>query len=137
MEESARFRELIEPAALREPGFVPDPALFVDIRRRHQALLRDDVLQTEMRAWIDAGADFHDAIASCCANRFLARAIRHQTRLRRLSTYHSGANRRRMRDAFHEHLAILDAVDAEDTERAADLMLAHVRAAQNQRPPSL
>uniref|UniRef100_UPI003B522CBC GntR family transcriptional regulator n=1 Tax=Roseovarius indicus TaxID=540747 RepID=UPI003B522CBC len=134
MEESARFRELIEPAALREPGFVPDAALFSDIRRRHQALLTDDVLQTEMRAWIDAGADFHDALAACCANRFLARAIRQQTRLRRLSTYHGGANRRRMRDAFHEHLAILDAVEAGDTDRAADLMLRHIRAAQDQRP---
>ncbi|WP_397541936.1 GntR family transcriptional regulator [Roseovarius salis] len=134
IEESARFRELIEPAALREPGFVPDTALFGDIRRRHMALISDAVAETEMRAWVNAGADFHDAVAACCRNRFLARAIRQQTRLRRLSSYHGGVNRRRLREAFREHLAILDAAEAGDTERAADLMTRHVRAALNQRP---
>lgn len=134
MEESARFRELIEPAALREPGFVHDPALFGDIRKRHMSLLSDAVLASETRAWINAGADFHDAIGACCNNRFLARAIRQQARLRRLSAHHSGANRRRLRDAFREHIAILDAADAGDMEHAAELMAEHVRASQNQRP---
>lgn len=134
IEESTRFRELIEPAALREPGFVPDRALFGDIRRRHQALVSDALAEVELRAWIEAGADFHDAIAACCNNRFLARAIRQQTRMRRLSASYNGVGRRRMRDAFREHLAILDAAEASDTERAAVLMARHVRIARNQRP---
>ena len=133
-EESARFRTLIEPAALRERGFVPQPALFEDIRRRHEALIAGEVFETDMRRLVNADADFHDAVAACCNNRFLAQAIRQQTRLRRLTAYQGGAGRRRLQDSFREHLTIMDAVEAGDTERAAALMSAHIEASRDQRP---
>jgi len=133
-EESSRFRQLIEPAALRDPGFQVEPALFRDIRSRHEALIAGDVFHTDMRRLVDADADFHAAIAACCANRFLAQAIRQQTRLRRLTAYQGGAARHRLRESLREHLGILDAVEGGDTDRAAELMRRHIRASREQRP---
>lgn len=133
-EESYRFRLLVEPAAVLEPDFRPDPRRMKALRERHAALLAAGIETAPMAELFEADADFHAAIGEFCGNRFLAHAIRLQTRLRRLSEYENYSDRERLRDSCLEHLAILDAFEAGDVARAAELLRRHISVSQEIRP---
>ncbi len=133
-EESYRFRLLVEPAAVLEPGFRPDPKRMKSLRERHATLLAAGIDTVPMADLFEADADFHEAIGEFCGNRFLGHAIRLQTRLRRLSEYENYNDRERLRESCLEHLAILDALDAGDFERAAGLLRRHIAVSQEVRP---
>lgn len=133
-DESYRFRLLVEPAAVLEPGFCADPKRMKRLRERHLALLEAGVETVPMADLFEADADFHEAIGDFCGNRFLAHAIQLQTRLRRLSEYESYNDRDRLRDSCLEHLAILDAFEAGNPQRAADLLRRHIEVSQAIRP---
>lgn len=133
-EESYRFRLLVEPAAVLEPGFRPDPRRMKALRERHAALLSAGIATVPMNDLFEADAEFHEAIGEFCGNRFLAQAIRLQTRLRRLSEYENYNDRERLRESCLEHLAILDAMEAQDFPRAAELLQRHIAVSQEIRP---
>jgi DNA-binding GntR family transcriptional regulator len=133
-EESYRFRLLVEPAAVLEPGFHPDPRRMRQLRARHRELLEAGIETAPMARLFEADAEFHEAIGDFCGNRFLAQAIRLQTRLRRLSEYENYNDRERLKDSCREHLAILDAFEAGDFRRAADLLHGHIAVSQEVRP---
>ena len=133
-EESYRFRLLVEPAAVLEPGFRPDPKRMRRLRKRHEELLAAGIETLPMAELFEADAEFHEAIGDFCGNRFLAHAIRLQTRLRRLSEYENYSDRARLSDSCREHLAILDALEAGETERAARLLRRHIEVSEAVRP---
>ncbi|NIA68053.1 GntR family transcriptional regulator [Pelagibius litoralis] len=133
-DESYRFRELVEPAAILEPGFRIDRGRFAELRRAHAAILDEGVDSLPMGRLFEADAQFHEAIAACCANRFLAQTIRQQTRLRRLSEYENYSERARLAESLGEHLEILDAIEAGEMLRAAELMRRHVAVSQAVKP---
>jgi DNA-binding GntR family transcriptional regulator len=133
-DESYRFRLLVEPAAVLEPGFRADPKRMRSLRERHAALLAAGVETVPMAELFAADAEFHEAIGEACGNRFLAHAIRLQTRLRRLSEYENYNDRARLSDSCREHLAILDALEADDRPRAAELLRRHIAVSQEVRP---
>jgi len=136
-EASYRYRLLIEPAAVLEPGFVPDRPKFRHIRQVHELLLQGEIYTVDIGRLFEVDAEFHDAIGQCSGNIFLADAIRQQNRLRRLSEYESYENRARLKESCEEHLAILDALEQGDCEEAARLMHAHISVSRNVRPRSL
>ncbi|MGE5767297.1 MAG: FCD domain-containing protein [Bacteroidota bacterium] len=133
-DESYRFRLLVEPAAVLEPGFRLTPQRLQALRARHAGLLAAGVESVAMAELFAADAEFHEAIGEACGNRFLAQAIRLQTRLRRLSEYENYNDRARLSDSCREHLAILDALEAEDRPRAAELLRRHIAVSQEVRP---
>jgi DNA-binding GntR family transcriptional regulator len=138
-DESYRFRLLVEPAAVLEPGFRADPKRMKSLRERHAALLarmseEGGIERVPMAELFAADAEFHEAIGEFCGNRFLAHAIRLQTRLRRLSEYENYNDRARLSDSCREHLAILDAFEADDRPRAAELLRRHIAVSQEVRP---
>ncbi len=133
-DESYRFRLLVEPAAVLEPGFRPDPKRMKRLRARHAELLSGGIENAPMAEIFEIDADFHEAVGDFCGNRFLAHAIRLQTRLRRLSEYENYNDRDRLRDSCREHLAILDALEAGDRARAAELLRRHIEVSQEVRP---
>lgn len=132
--DSYRFRLLIEPAAILEPGFSPDPRRIAAIRARHAELMAGAVDTAPMIELFEADAEFHEAIGDFSGNRFLRQAIHLQTHLRRLSEYESHYDRQRLRRSCEEHLAILDAIAAGERERAADLMREHIRISEQVEP---
>lgn len=138
-DESYRFRLLVEPAAVLEPGFHLEPRRLKALRQRHAALLarmseEGGVESVAMAELFAADAEFHEAIGEACGNRFLAQAIRLQTHLRRLSEYENYNDRARLSDSCREHLAILDALEADDRRRAAELLRRHIAVSQEVRP---
>jgi DNA-binding GntR family transcriptional regulator len=126
-EESYRFRITVEPMAILDPGFKPDRKRLGELKRRHEALIGELAHAIPSRSLVEVDADFHEAIGAWSNNRFILQAIQQQTRLRRLMEFQfSMADPKRMAQSCREHLAILDALEAGDREKAAALMREHI-----------
>jgi DNA-binding GntR family transcriptional regulator len=136
--ESYEFRLIVECAALAAPGFAVEPERAAAIRRAHDRILEDPRAVQGGHEWFRINADFHEGLASFSRNRFLAEAVRHQTRLRRMqeAAAFSELAVERIIQSSHEHLAILDAAQAGDRGRAEALLKRHIRDAMDYRWPS-
>jgi DNA-binding GntR family transcriptional regulator len=133
-EESYRFRMQIEPAAILDPGFRPDPAKFEELRKAHEDLLAGSVRTDPFPRLVEIDVEFHETMGRCSGNRFLLQAIQQQSRLRRMTEFQFRADRERMAQSCSEHLAILDSLEAGDRERAAELMREHIRVSRDLLP---
>jgi DNA-binding GntR family transcriptional regulator len=123
---SYRFRLLVEPAALLEPGFALDARWIAEMEARHRAMLEARWDARAAVALFEMNAAFHEGLAAASGNRFMALAIQQQNRLRRLLNYDWTYGRERVVVSCSEHLAILAALDAGERTRAADLLRAHL-----------
>jgi DNA-binding GntR family transcriptional regulator len=117
--ESYRYRMLIEPAGLLEPGFRLDPAWAAEMRRRHQEMLAMPWSETASIVLYEMNAAFHEGLAAVSGNRFLLVAVQQQNRLRRFGNYDWTFGYERVVVNCREHLAILDRLEAGEREAAA------------------
>lgn len=132
--ESYEFRIAVECAALRSPMFHADPQQLAPVRRAHERVLStilDGKTLTGGDEWFRVNASFHEGLAACSGNRFLADAVRQQNNLRRLqeSAGFEQLPGERLEQSCREHLAILDAVEAGEIEWAEALLRQHLRQA--------
>ncbi|WP_235939308.1 GntR family transcriptional regulator [Bradyrhizobium hipponense] len=128
-DESYRYRILIEPAGLLEPGFRLDPAWTADMRRRHQEMLAMPWSDTASIALYEMNAAFHEGLAAASGNRYLLVAVQQQNRLRRFGNYDWTFGHQRVIVNCREHLAILDQLEAGQHEAAAALLRRHLEGA--------
>lgn len=125
-DQSYRFRMIVEPAAVLEPGFAVDSGAFAEHRSRQEALLRGQILTSSRTELYRAGAEFHQMIASCSNNAFLADSLRRQNRVRRLIEYRHQFDRSRLVGQAREHLRLLELLEQGELEAAADLLHRHL-----------
>lgn len=123
---SYRFRLLIEPAALLEAGFVLPPGFAARMRRDHQGFLDRAWHDDDAVAFFEVNAAFHAGLAEASGNRFMAAAVAQQNRLRTLSNLRWRLGPGRVIVSVREHMAILDALLADDREGAARHMRQHL-----------
>ncbi|MCP3443030.1 GntR family transcriptional regulator [Bradyrhizobium sp. CCGUVB14] len=136
-DESYRYRLLIEPAGLLEPGFRLDPAWAAEMRRRHQDMLAMPWSDTLSIALYEMNAAFHEGLGAASGNRYLLVAVQQQNRLRRFGNYDWTFGYERVVVNCREHLAILDQLEAGQNEAAAALLRRHLEsAAKLKRNPS-
>lgn len=133
-EDSHRFRLILEPAAFLQPGFALDPKRTRDLKSALRELAHQDARHFDLKRALESDIAFHEAIGDASNNRFLADAIRRQSRLRRLATTSMQVPPARLIESCREHLAILEAAEAGDLARAADLMREHLAASLRARP---
>jgi DNA-binding GntR family transcriptional regulator len=133
-EDSHRFRLILEPAAFLQPGFALDAKRTRDLKAALGELTRQDARHFDLKRASETDIAFHEAIAEACNNRFLAEAMRQQSRLRRFATTSMQVPPARLIESCREHLAILEAAEAGDLGRAADLMREHLAASLRARP---
>lgn len=124
--ESYRFRLIIEPAALLEPGFALLPGFAEEMRRQHDESLSLPWSESSSVAFFEMNAAFHEGLAEASGNRFFLEAMRRQNRLRRFSIYNWKHGFDRVRANHSEHMEILTRLEAGDTELAAVLMRRHL-----------
>ena len=130
--ESLRWRMLVEPGALLEPGHHLDPAWVATTRERHERMLATPWDATASVTFFEMNAAFHEGLAAGSGNRHVLLAVQQQNGLRRLANYRWGFSRdadavgRRVRESCEEHLAILRHAAAGDAEVAAALMRRHI-----------
>lgn len=133
-DESYRFRMVVEPAAILEASFALDPALAGRIRREHEAILATPPGQLSIVNFFEVNAGFHEFLAACSGNHFLLQAVQLQNQLRRFLSYSWTYGQDRVAASCHEHMAILDALEAGDREWAAALMRRHLDLAGRLKP---
>ncbi|MGP3769640.1 GntR family transcriptional regulator [Streptomyces sp. SDT5-1] len=125
-DQSYRFRMIIEPAALLEPGFAMDAEAFALHRKQQEALLHGDILLLPRAELFQVNASFHEMLVGCSGNQFLLDSVRRQNRLRRLIEYRLQLDRSRIAGQAREHLELLDLVESGKLEEASAFLSRHL-----------
>ena len=129
---SYRFRAIVEPAALLEPGYTLDRARALQVRRDHEAILatpRNKLAKIRLFHFYEMNAEFHELIAAGSGNGFLLQAVQQQNRLRRLLIYRWPYPLERIIESCTEHLELLTAAEKGEMEWASTLMRRHLELA--------
>lgn len=126
------FRLMIEPAAIRLPGFVFNQPQAAAIRAQHERLMK--ARSRNLSELFRLDEDFHLFIAECSRNLFIVQAITHQNKLRRLLEYQSLIDTGRLKASCLEHIEILDALASGRHDHAAKAMTRHLTKAKAATP---
>ncbi|WP_404406763.1 GntR family transcriptional regulator [Pelagibacterium halotolerans] len=126
--ESYAFRIIIECGAVEERDFRADPEQLGALQAQQKQLLEMPISQVSGTDWFEANANFHETVVSWSQNRFLVQAIRRQNSLRRMTEYaeFTQISEEGIRRAARDHIAILDAIAADDTKLAAAILYRHL-----------
>ncbi|MGU3575119.1 GntR family transcriptional regulator [Brucellaceae bacterium C25G] len=126
--ESYAFRTIIECGAVMESTFQPVPEELQALEFAQQTLLDMPLTMIEGAQWFEANANFHETVVSWSGNRFLIQAMRRQNSLRRMTEYAEFAelSETGVRKAARDHLAILEAIKADDRKLASALLYRHL-----------
>ncbi|PRC91157.1 GntR family transcriptional regulator [Solimicrobium silvestre] len=132
--QSYEFRILMEPAALLSPGFKADPVTLAGMRQSLEALeqIAEENFDIQLAERLDY--EFHIMIARACSNPFFQDALLNHHLRRRNVTAGGGTNIFRMRQSVRELLHIIEQIERNQMELAADLMRAHLRLLSFGRP---
>ncbi len=125
-DQSYRFRLIIEPSGLREPTFAVDADAFALHRSQQESLLHGNAVLLSRSELFRYNASFHEMLADCSNNAYLADAVRRVNRMRRMIEYNHQSDRSRVVGQAREHLRLLDLLEAGDTGAAAEFMYAHL-----------
>lgn len=131
LRDSYRFRMVIEPAGLLEPGFAVDPQWLHSMRARHEQLLAPGRERFSAVRFFEMNAEFHEHLARASGNAFLHKAVVQQNMLRRFINYDWTYGADRIEVSLREHLAILAAIEAGSLEWASALLRRHIETAGN------
>src|SRR6185436_8888200 len=74
-EDAYRFRAVVEPAALRQPGYHLPPEAIERLRSQQRDLLENDARFTDAEAF-EIGSTFHETIVAASGNSFLLDSLR-------------------------------------------------------------
>lgn len=121
-----RYRMLIEPAALLEPGYTLTSAMLSETRTRQQAMLDGGTHAWSRSETFGANADFHEVLVSGACNPFLLEGLRRVNRLRHLLEYRTQKFRDRLVGECRDHLRILDLVEGGQLQDAANFLHDHL-----------
>lgn len=124
---TTQMRLILEPAALRLPGYRLPPEDIARLRRVEHDLLDGTIDRAPPDALYLRGAQFHETVMTGAGNPFMLQALMRVNRVRRLLTYRAMDDRERYYRQSREHLRILDLIEAGDLAGAADQMEAHLR----------
>ncbi|NVO12416.1 MAG: GntR family transcriptional regulator [Rhodoplanes sp.] len=125
-EDSYRFRQTIEPAAILEPGFVLDRDALVACRAEQQRLLDGDIWTVSNATLFDLNSRLHEAIVTCSRNTFFIDALKRVDTLRRLIEYKQSLDRKNAVVRCREHVVLVDLLLANNREEASALMRRHL-----------
>lgn len=125
-DQSYRFRMIVEPAAVREPGFAIDAEKFALHRKQQESLLRGDALLLPRGELFRVNAEFHEMIVGCAGNAYLLDAVCRVNRVRRLVEYRHQTDRQRLVRQAREHLELLDLLETGDHAAAARFLHEHL-----------
>jgi DNA-binding GntR family transcriptional regulator len=134
VEQSYRFRLILECSAIREPDFRVDETQLERSRQAHQQLIDNAGQPPSATEFFALNSDFHEMIGRFSGNRFIVQAIQQQNQLRRIGEHVSY-----IRGPWHvvsctEHLRIIEALQKGDIEWAAALMHRHLTQARSRTP---
>lgn len=131
---SYEFRLSCEPLALTMPGFRRDPAAMMSLRQSMEILRSMGEGGFDQKLFERTDYDFHMLIARSCGNPFMSEALSTHHRRRRSSQPPIHVNAFRLMQSNTEHLQILEQIEREQFELAADLLRVHIQLSHVERP---
>jgi DNA-binding GntR family transcriptional regulator len=134
LEESLKFRLILEPEALLSPNFNADPQRLALLRSAMQTLLSSPVEHFDIQQFRELDISFHELLGQSCGNRFIGDALLQHQSLRRLPNLLPTVSVHRLQEALREHLQIIAHIERGQLEIAADLLRLHLRLSAAQRP---
>jgi DNA-binding GntR family transcriptional regulator len=130
-EDGYRFRAVVEPAALRQPGYaLPAEAIQRFRRVGHDLLHGGRYSDVEL---FDLGSSFHETLVAASGNPFLLDALRRVNSLRRLLEYRAKRDRTKVASQWREHMQLLDLIEAGKLEQAARALEHHLDVARKKK----
>lgn len=134
LEDSFDFRLIMEPQAITAPEFALDSKRAGLVREHMNAALGagDGRLTPTIFRRIDI--EFHILIAECSGNRFLRGTLAAHHRLRKASQKSAAIPDFRLKQAMLEHLEILDSLERNQFQLAADQITVHLRRSRIRKP---
>ena len=124
--ESYELRRLLEPSAMRLPGFALDTRVLAKLREQQQALVDGGYASASHVELFVANSTFHEALAGLSNNRFVVQTVVRQNQLRRLVEYREIDDRARVRRQCEEHVAIVSLLERGERGEAAALLARHI-----------
>lgn len=125
--QSYRMRLALEPAALLEPGYRLEPATIERLRGVERHLLAGGIETDTALQLHDRGVRFHEALIEASGNAFFIDTIRRVNKVRRLLSYRSMQDRKRYKEHARQHLKLIELLEAERNDEAADAMRSHLQ----------
>ncbi len=122
------FRQVIEPAALLEPGFTLNRPVLERHLDRQRELVAGEMARLNAIELFEVNSQMHEALTECSGNAFFIESLRRVDRLRRLMEYRLQVDREKARARCEEHVAILELVLAGRNAEAAEGMRRHLAA---------
>lgn len=124
--DSYRFRLVIEPAAILEPGFVLDRAALETCREQQQRLVDGEIWSVSRPSLFDMNSKLHETIIECSRNSFFIDGLKRVDRLRRLMEYKQSLDRRYAILRCREHVDLIDLLLEERRQDASEFMRRHL-----------
>jgi DNA-binding GntR family transcriptional regulator len=131
---SYEFRLAFEPLALTLPGFRRDAAAIMSLRSSMELLRNASEGEFDLKLFERTDHDFHMLIAKGSGNPFLAESLITHHRRRKTSQASMHVNPFRLAQSNIEHLQILEQIEREQFELAADLLRVHIQMSHFERP---
>jgi DNA-binding GntR family transcriptional regulator len=129
------FRLAIEPASFLLKTFSVNQAALERAHMQHIYLLNHrDIASVSKAQLFNTDAAFHEMFVEFSGNLFFLQSIQQQNRLRRLLEFGGYFAARRVKAWCQEHLAIIQAVKANELTNAANLMRLHLSRAYETAP---
>ena len=131
--ESYRFRMIIEPASLLEPGYAIDATELESCYREQCELLGGAIEKWPRSELFKPGVRLHETIVAGAHNRLLLDALRKVNQLRRLVEYRAKLDRARMREQCEEHLLLIDLLRRGERVEASHYLRQHLDGARQRK----
>ncbi|MBP2236635.1 DNA-binding GntR family transcriptional regulator [Sinorhizobium kostiense] len=131
MEDSYRFRQIIEPAGILADSYKVDAAAFRDLDEDHADAI-ENVHRMDRRRLFDLDARFHKVVAQGAQTAELVSAIERQNNIRRVTEYIGFIRIERLRQSMIEHRGIIAALLEGNRQLAASLMHIHLQISRDE-----
>lgn len=128
--ESYRFRMIIEPAAILEPGYQVDLPELEKCRREQVELLQGGIERCTPAELFRAGVHLHETVIAGAHNRFLLDSLRTINQMRRVVEYGTRLDRSRLHRQCEEHLVLIDLLAKGERMEASQFLRQHLNAAR-------
>ncbi|MGP6085902.1 GntR family transcriptional regulator [Antarctobacter jejuensis] len=130
-----RFRMVIEPAAILEPGFKISNSVIEKLRADQLRILDSDTTRIPTFNRLEKGSEFHEELIKMCGNPYFHTALVRVNRMRRLMEYRAKVDPERLAIQCREHLEILDLVARGELIEASYAMRQHLGGALRKKSP--
>jgi DNA-binding GntR family transcriptional regulator len=134
IDQSFALRLILEPQSILAQGFDLDTKRVAVLRRKMDDFLKDAGGRMTAAGFRRLDIEFHCLIAEACGNHFIRGALLAHHKLRSATQKDTSIPDFRLNQSLQEHQEILDSLERNQFELAADQMVLHLRRSRIRRP---